>query len=464
MKRTELKTVFSDIASFDGKEITVAGWVRTLRDSKNFGFIEINDGSCFKNTQIVFENGVVENYKEITKLNVGSAIRVSGKVRSTPEMKQPFEIQAEKIEVEGLSTSDYPLQKKRHSFEFLREIAHLRPRTNLINAAMRVRSEAAFAIHSFFHERNFLYVHTPIITASDCEGAGEMFRVTTLDMNDLPKKEDGTVDYKEDFFGKGANLTVSGQLNAETYAMAFANVYTFGPTFRAEKSNTQRHAAEFWMIEPEIAFADLEDDMQLAEDMLKYVDRYILEHCPQEIEFCNEYVDKGLKERLNKIVESHFARVTYTEAVDILSKHNDQFEFKVAWGSDLSTEHERYLTEKVYNGPVFVTDWPKEIKSFYMRQNDDGKTVAAMDMLVPGVGELVGGSQREERYDRLKRRMEELYMDESGYWWYMDLRKYGGTKHAGFGVGFERLVMYLTGVSNIRDVLPFPRTVGSAEF
>lgn len=309
-----------------------------------------------------------------------------------------------------------------------------------------------------------MYVHTPIITASDCEGAGEMFRVTTLDMNDLPKKEDGTVDYKEDFFGKGANLTVSGQLNAETYAMAFANVYTFGPTFRAEKSNTQRHAAEFWMIEPEIAFADLEDDMQLAEDMLKYVVRYILEHCPQEIEFCNEYVDKGLKERLNKIVESHFARVTYTEAVDILSKHNDQFEFKVAWGSDLSTEHERYLTEKVYNGPVFVTDWPKEIKSFYMRQNDDGKTVAAMDMLVPGVGELVGGSQREERYDRLKRRMEELYMDESGYWWYMDLRKYGGTKHAGFGVGFERLVMYLTGVSNIRDVLPFPRTVGSAEF
>lgn len=464
MERKYVKEIYSAPEGFAGKEAVLAGWVRSVRDSKVFGFMDLNDGSCLKGIQVVFEAGVIDNYEEIAQLNVGSSVIVTGRIELTPGAKQPFELKAEKIEVEGRSTPDYPLQKKRHSVEFLREIAHLRPRTNLINAAMRVRSEAAFAIHSFFHERNFLYVHTPIITASDCEGAGEMFRVTTLDMNDLPKKEDGTVDYKEDFFGKGANLTVSGQLNAETYAMAFANVYTFGPTFRAEKSNTQRHAAEFWMIEPEIAFADLEDDMQLAEDMLKYVVRYILEHCPQEIEFCNEYVDKGLKERLNKIVESHFARVTYTEAVDILSKHNDQFEFKVAWGSDLSTEHERYLTEKVYNGPVFVTDWPKEIKSFYMRQNDDGKTVAAMDMLVPGVGELVGGSQREERYDRLKRRMEELYMDESGYWWYMDLRKYGGTKHAGFGVGFERLVMYLTGVSNIRDVLPFPRTVGSAEF
>lgn len=464
MERKYVKEIYSAPEGFAGKEAVLAGWVRSVRDSKVFGFMDLNDGSCLKGIQVVFEAGVIDNYEEIAHLNVGSSVIVKGRIELTPGAKQPFELKAEKIEVEGRSTPDYPLQKKRHSVEFLREIAHLRPRTNLINAAMRVRSEAAFAIHSFFHERNFLYVHTPIITASDCEGAGEMFRVTTLDMNDLPKKEDGTVDYKEDFFGKGANLTVSGQLNAETYAMAFANVYTFGPTFRAEKSNTQRHAAEFWMIEPEIAFADLEDDMQLAEDMLKYVVRYILEHCPQEIEFCNEYVDKGLKERLNKIVESHFARVTYTEAVDILSKHNDQFEFKVAWGSDLSTEHERYLTEKVYNGPVFVTDWPKKIKSFYMRQNDDGKTVAAMDMLVPGVGELVGGSQREERYDRLKRRMEELYMDESGYWWYMDLRKYGGTKHAGFGVGFERLVMYLTGVSNIRDVLPFPRTVGSAEF
>lgn len=464
MERQTIKGIYENAAAFDRKEVTLAGWVKTVRDVKAYGFIDLNDGSCLKGIQVVFESNIINNYDEIAKLNVGSAIIVKGVIELTPQAKQPFEIKAREIEIEGKSTPDYPLQKKRHSVEFLREIAHLRPRTNLINAAMRVRSEAAYAIHSFFHNRNFVYVHTPIITASDCEGAGEMFKITTLDMENLPKTEDGKIDLKEDFFGKSANLTVSGQLSAETYAMAYANVYTFGPTFRAEKSNTQRHAAEFWMIEPEIAFADLNDDMKLAQDMTQYVVKYILEHCSQEIDFFNEFVDKGLKERLQKLVNSKFAIITYSEAVEILSNHNNEFEFKVFWGSDLSTEHERYLTEKVYNGPVFVTDWPKEIKSFYMRLNDDGKTVAAMDMLVPGVGELIGGSQREERYEVLKQRMEELYMNEENYWWYMDLRKYGGTHHAGFGLGFERLVMYLTGVSNIRDVLPFPRTVGSAEF
>lgn len=464
MKRTELKTVFSDIASFDGKEITVAGWVRTLRDSKNFGFIEINDGSCFKNTQIVFENGVVENYKEITKLNVGSAIRVSGKVRSTPEMKQPFEIQAEKIEVEGLSTSDYPLQKKRHSFEFLREIAHLRPRTNTFSAVFRVRSVAAYAIHKFFNERNFVYVHTPLITGSDCEGAGEQFRVTTLDLENIPRTETGEVDFAKDFFGKSSNLTVSGQLNAETFALAFSKVYTFGPTFRAENSNTTRHAAEFWMIEPEIAFADLGDDMALAEDMIKFIIREVLEKCPEEMNFFNSFVDKRLLERLTALVNSDFGCITYTDAIKVLEKENSNFTYPVYWGADLQTEHERYLAEKVFKKPVFVIDYPKEIKAFYMRLNDDEKTVAAMDMLVPGVGEIIGGSQREERLDYYKATLERNGLKEEDYWWYSDLRRYGSVKHAGYGLGFERLLMYLTGMGNIRDVIPFPRTVGNAEF
>ena len=464
MKRTELKTVFSDIASFDGKEITVAGWVRTLRDSKNFGFIEINDGSCFKNTQIVFENGVVENYKEITKLNVGSAIRVSGKVRSTPEMKQPFEIQAEKIEVEGLSTSDYPLQKKRHSFEFLREIAHLRPRTNTFSAVFRVRSVAAYAIHKFFNERNFVYVHTPLITGSDCEGAGEQFRVTTLDLENIPRTETGEVDFAKDFFGKSSNLTVSGQLNAETFALAFSKVYTFGPTFRAENSNTTRHAAEFWMIEPEIAFADLGDDMALAEDMIKFIIREVLEKCPEEMNFFNSFVDKGLLERLTALVNSDFGCITYTDAIKVLEKENSNFTYPVYWGADLQTEHERYLAEKVFKKPVFVIDYPKEIKAFYMRLNDDEKTVAAMDMLVPGVGEIIGGSQREERLDYYKATLERNGLKEEDYWWYSDLRRYGSVKHARYGLGFERLLMYLTGMGNIRDVIPFPRTVGNAEF
>ena len=447
-----------------GQEITVCGWVRTIRDMKTFGFIELNDGSCFKSVQVVFEQGRITNFEEIAKLNVGSAIVVKGKVVLTPQMKQPFEIKADSIEIEGKSTPDYPLQKKRHSVEFLREIAHLRPRTNLFNAVMRVRSVAAFAVHRFFNERGFVYVHTPIITTSDCEGAGEMFRVTTLDLDNPPKTADGRVDSGKDFFGKQASLTVSGQLNGETYAMAFGNIYTFGPTFRAEHSNTQRHAAEFWQIEPEIAFADLNDDMELAQDMIKSVINYVLENCPQEMQFFNEFIDKGLTERLQKLVSSQFGRITYTEAVKILEKHNDKFEYPVHWGSDLQTEHERFLTEKVFDGPVFVTDYPKEIKSFYMRLNDDGKTVAAMDMLVPGVGELVGGSQREERFELLEKRIRELGMKEEEYSWYLDLRKYGSTKHAGFGLGFERLIMYLTGVSNIRDVIPFPRTVFNALF
>lgn len=464
MKRLLLSALYRESGVYADKDVVVAGWIRTIRDSNVFGFIELNDGSCFKSVQVVFEQGRITNFEEIAKLNVGSAIVVKGKVVLTPQMKQPFEIKADSIEIEGKSTPDYPLQKKRHSVEFLREIAHLRPRTNLFNAVMRVRSVAAFAVHRFFNERGFVYVHTPIITTSDCEGAGEMFRVTTLDLDNPPKTADGRVDSGKDFFGKQASLTVSGQLNGETYAMAFGNIYTFGPTFRAEHSNTQRHAAEFWQIEPEIAFADLNDDMELAQDMIKSVINYVLENCPQEMQFFNEFIDKGLTERLQKLVSSQFGRITYTEAVKILEKHNDKFEYPVHWGSDLQTEHERFLTEKVFDGPVFVTDYPKEIKSFYMRLNDDGKTVAAMDMLVPGVGELVGGSQREERFELLEKRIRELGMKEEEYSWYLDLRKYGSTKHAGFGLGFERLIMYLTGVSNIRDVIPFPRTVFNALF
>ncbi|MBE6891419.1 MAG: asparagine--tRNA ligase [Ruminococcaceae bacterium] len=445
-------------------KVSVAGWLRTVRDSKAFGFLEVNDGSCFRSVQVVVEADILENYKTIVKLNVGSAVRVTGTIVETPTMKQPFEIKAESVEVEGFSTPDYPLQKKRHSLDFLREIAHLRPRANTFAAVFRVRSAAAQAIHKFFAEKHFVYVNTPLITASDCEGAGEMFKVTTLDLENVPKNEDGTVDFKQDFFEKSANLTVSGQLEAECYALAFGKVYTFGPTFRAENSNTARHAAEFWMIEPEIAFADLKDDMQLAHDLIKYVIRYVLENCADDMKFFNDFIDKGLIERLTALVNSEFAHVTYTEAVEILEQHKDQFEYPVFWGCDLQSEHERYLTEQIYKRPVFVTDYPKEIKAFYMRLNDDGKTVAAMDLLVPGVGELIGGSQREERLDMLTERLAELGLDEKDYWWYLDLRKYGGTKHAGFGMGFERLIMYLTGMGNIRDVIPFPRTVGNAEF
>ena len=461
--KTTVKAIFANPDALKDQEVFISGWVRNLRASNAFGFIELNDGTFFKPVQVVFESEFLDNYKEIASMNVGAALNVKGTLVLTPDAKQPFEIKATEIDVEGMSTPDYPLQKKRHSPEFLRTIAHLRPRTNLYSAVFRVRSLAAYAIHKFFNERDFVYVHTPIITASDCEGAGEMFRVTTMDLDAVPM-ENGEVDFTKDFFGKSANLTVSGQLSAETYAMAFRNVYTFGPTFRAENSNTTRHAAEFWMIEPEIAFADLKDDMQLAEDMLKFVIRYVLENAPEEIAFFNNFVDKGLIERLEGVVNSDFGRVTYTEAIELLKKNNDKFDYPVSWGSDLQTEHERYLTEVIFKKPVFVTDYPKEIKAFYMRLNDDGKTVAAMDCLVPGIGEIIGGSQREERYDVLASRMKEMGLNEEDYWWYMDLRKYGGTKHAGFGLGFERAVMYLTGVSNIRDVLPYPRTVGSADF
>ena len=455
--RTEIRELYEKIGQIDGMKVSVAGWLRTVRDSKAFGFLEVNDGSCFRSVQVVVEADILENYKTIVKLNVGSSVRVTGTIVETPTMKQPFEIKAESVEVEGPSTPDYPLQKKRHSLEFLREIAHLRPRANTFAAVFRVRSAAAQAIHKFFAERHFVYVNTPLITASDCEGAGEMFKVTTLDLDNVPKNEDGTVDYKQDFFEKSANLTVSGQLEAECYALAFGKVYTFGPTFRAENSNTARHAAEFWMIEPEIAFADLKDDMQLAHDLIKYVISYVLENCADDMKFFNDFIDKGLIERLTALVNSEFGHVTYTEAVEILEQHKDQFEYPVFWGCDLQSEHERYLTEQIFKRPVFVTDYPKEIKAFYMRLNDDGKTVAAMDLLVPGVGELIGGSQREERLDMLKDRLGELGLDEKDYWWYLDLRKYGGTKHAGFGMGFERLIMYLTGMGNIR-------TVGNAEF
>ena len=464
MKRTEIKELYAGMEELGGKTVTVFGWGRTIRDSKALGFIDLNDGSCFKGVQIVFEADKLPNYKDIAKLNVGSAIVVTGELLLTPEAKQPFEIHASEIIVEGASTPDYPLQKKRHTMEYLRTIAHLRPRTNTFSAAFRVRSAAAYAIHKFFNENGFVYAHTPLITGSDCEGAGEMFTVTTLDPENLPRTEDGAVDYSQDFFQKHTSLTVSGQLEAECMAMAFGKVYTFGPTFRAEKSYTQRHAAEFWMIEPEIAFADLQDDMQLAEDMMKFVIRYVMDTCPQDIAFFNQFVDKGLVDRLNNVVNSDFARVTYTEAVELLKKNNENFEYKVDWGTDLQTEHEKYLTEQVFGKPVFVTDYPKEIKAFYMRLNDDGKTVAAVDLLVPGIGEIIGGSQREERLEILQQRMKDFQLEEENYWWYLDLRKYGGTKHAGFGLGFERLVMYLTGIANIRDVLPFPRTTGTAEF
>jgi len=462
--KVSIRDLFRDSAPYAGEQIEICGWIRTLRDSKNFGFIEINDGSVISNLQVVIETGRLSNYGDIVRQNVGAALRIKGVLELTPDARQPFELKADEIEVEGKSTPDYPLQKKRHSLEYLRQIAHLRPRTNTFSAVFRVRSACAFALHKFFNERGFVYVHTPIITASDCEGAGEMFHVTSLDMNNPPRTQEGEIDYSQDFFAKPANLTVSGQLEGETFALAFKNIYTFGPTFRAENSNTARHAAEFWMIEPEIAFADLNDNMQLAQDMIKYVIRYVLETCPREMEFFNSFMDKGLIERLKALVEADFAHMTYTEAVKLLEEHKDEFEYPVFWGCDLQTEHERYLTEKILKKPVFVTDYPKEIKAFYMRLNDDGKTVAAMDLLVPGVGEIIGGSQREERLDVLLARLAECGLDEKDYWWYVDLRRFGGTKHAGYGLGFERMVMYLTGVSNIRDVLPYPRTVGNAEF
>ena len=462
MELTNIREIFRNKDKFADKEVTIGGWVRSNRNSKNFGFIVVNDGTFFEPIQIVYGNGL-DNYDEVGKINVGAAIIVRGTLVLTPDAKQPFEIQAAEVTVEGASTPDYPLQKKRHTFEYLRTISHLRPRTNTFEAVFRVRSLCAYAIHKFFQERDFVYVHTPLITGSDCEGAGEMFQVTTLDLNNLPMTEDGKVDFSNDFFNKPTNLTVSGQLNGETYAMAFKNIYTFGPTFRAENSNTTRHAAEFWMIEPEIAFADLEDDMMLAESMLKYVINYVLENAPEEMAFFNNFVDKGLLDRLRNVVENDFARVTYTEAIDILSKHNDKFDYKVSWGCDLQTEHERYLTEQIYKRPVFVTDYPKEIKAFYMKLNDDGKTVAAVDCLVPGIGEIIGGSQREDDYDKLLARINELGLSEDDYKFYLDLRKYGSARHAGFGLGFERCVMYLTGMGNIRDVIPFPRTVNNCE-
>lgn len=462
MELTNIREIFRNKDKFADKEVTIGGWVRSNRNSKNFGFIVVNDGTFFEPIQVVYGNGL-ENYDEVGKINVGAAIIVRGTLVLTPDAKQPFEIQAAEVTVEGASTPDYPLQKKRHTFEYLRTISHLRPRTNTFEAVFRVRSLCAYAIHKFFQERDFVYVHTPLITGSDCEGAGEMFQVTTLDLNNLPMTEDGKVDFSKDFFNKPTNLTVSGQLNGETYAMAFKNIYTFGPTFRAENSNTTRHAAEFWMIEPEIAFADLEDDMMLAESMLKYVINYVLENAPEEMAFFNNFVDKGLLDRLRNVVENDFARVTYTEAIDILSKHNHKFDYKVSWGCDLQTEHERYLTEQIYKRPVFVTDYPKEIKAFYMKLNDDGKTVAAVDCLVPGIGEIIGGSQREDDYDKLLARINELGLSEDDYKFYLDLRKYGSARHAGFGLGFERCVMYLTGMGNIRDVIPFPRTVNNCE-
>ena len=463
MKLTTVRELFADPAAYLSREITLGGWIRTVRDSKNFGFIELNDGSCFKNLQLVLDASM-DGYETAIHYNVGAAIIVTGTLVESPGAKQPYELRVSSVTLEGASDPSYPLQKKRHSVEFMREIAHLRPRANLYNAAFRVRSEAAFAIHSFFHGRGFVYAHTPLITASDCEGAGEMFRVTTLDLDNIPRTEDGAVDYSQDFFGKSANLTVSGQLNAETFALAYGKTYTFGPTFRAEKSYTARHAAEFWMIEPEIAFADLDDDMQLAEDMLKYVIRHVLDTCGAEIDFFTQFLDKELRGRLEKLVDSTFTRLDYTDAVAELEKVRDRFEYPVYWGCDLQSEHERYLTEQVVGGPTFLINYPKEIKAFYMRLNDDGKTVAAADLLVPGIGELIGGSQREERIDVLKARMAECGLDEKDYWWYLDLRRYGGTRHAGFGLGFERLIMYLTSISNIRDVLPFPRTTKSAEF
>ncbi len=462
MDYIQIRDLYRKTETYINKDVTIGGWVRSIRASKKFGFIVVNDGTFFEPLQVVYSSEL-PNFAEIDKLNVGAAIIVSGKLVATPNAKQPFEIQAEKVEVEGASAPDYPLQKKRHTFEYLRTISHLRPRTNTFEAVFRVRSLIAYAIHKFFQERDFVYVHTPIITGSDAEGAGEMFKVTTLDYDNLPLTQDGKVDDSKDFFGKATNLTVSGQLNGETYAMAFKNIYTFGPTFRAENSNTTRHAAEFWMIEPEIAFADLEDDMILAESMLKYVIRYVLEHAPEEMAFFNQFVDKGLLERLQHVIDSDFARITYTEAVELLEKHNDKFDYKVTWGTDLQTEHERFLTEELFKRPVFVTDYPKEIKAFYMKLNEDGKTVAAMDCLVPGIGEIIGGSQREDDHDKLLNRIEALGLCREDYDFYLDLRKYGSARHAGFGLGFERCVMYITGMGNIRDVIPFPRTVKSCD-
>ena len=459
----EIRKLCKGYSELGGQTVTIAGWIKNIRDSKVFGFISLSDGTFFEPVQVVFAQENIENFEEIRHLNIGAAVIVTGEVVLTPDAKQPFEIQAKKVEVEGTSTPDYPIQPKRHTMEYLRTVSHLRPRTNTFQAVFRVRSLAAYAIHQFFQERDFVYVHTPIITGSDCEGAGEMFQVTTLDLNNLPMTEDGKVDFSQDFFGHATNLTVSGQLNGETYAQAFRNIYTFGPTFRAENSNTTRHAAEFWMIEPEIAFADLEDDMDLAEAMLKYVINYVMEHAPEEMKFFNQFVDKGLIERLQHVANSEFGRITYTDAVAELEKHNDEFDYKVYWGCDLQTEHERYLTEKIFKRPVFVTDYPKEIKAFYMKLNEDGKTVAAADCLVPGIGEIIGGSQREDNLEVLLKRMEECGLKEEDYEFYLDLRRYGSTRHAGFGLGFERCVMYLTGMGNIRDVLPFPRTVGNCD-
>ena len=457
-----IREIYKNSEQFLNKEVKLGGWIRSIRGSKHFGFLVLHDGTFFKPIQVVYEEKLA-NFQEISKMNVGAAVIVEGILVPTPQAKQPLEIQATSVTLEGASAPDYPLQKKRHSLEYLRTISHLRPRTNTFQAVFRIRSMAAYAIHQFFQERGFVYVHTPLITASDCEGGGEMFQVTTLDLNNIPKDKEGKVDFTQDFFGKPTNLTVSGQLNAETFAQAFRNTYTFGPTFRAENSNTARHAAEFWMIEPEMAFADLKDDMEVAEAMLKYVISYVMENAPEEMDFLNQFVDKGLKDRLNHVLNAEFGHVTYTEAVEILEKHNDEFEYKVSWGTDLQTEHERYLTEEVFKRPVFVTDYPKEIKAFYMKLNQDGKTVAAMDCLVPGIGEIIGGSQREDDYDLLRKRMEEVGLDEENYQFYLDLRKYGSTHHSGFGLGFERCVMYLTGISNIRDAIPFPRTVNNCE-
>ncbi|MED4229190.1 asparagine--tRNA ligase [Neobacillus cucumis] len=463
MKQALVKDLYRNTESFIEKKVQLSGWIRTIRDSKTFGFIELNDGSFFKGVQIVFDEQL-DNFKEITKLPISSSIKIEGDFIYTPQAKQPFEIKATKINIEGTSNVDYPLQKKKHSFEYLRTIAHLRPRTNTFAAVFRVRSLASYAIHKFFQDKGFVYVHSPIITGSDTEGAGEMFRVTTLDMDNLPKNEEGKTDVTKDFFNKETNLTVSGQLSGEAFALAFRNVYTFGPTFRAENSNTARHAAEFWMIEPELAFAELPDIMDLAEEMVKYVIGYVLEQAPEEMNFFNSFIEKGLLDRLNKANTANFGRVTYTEAIELLEKSGEKFAYPVEWGLDLQTEHERYLCEKIFKRPVFVTDYPKEIKAFYMRLNDDNKTVAATDLLVPGIGELIGGSQREEREYILAGKINELGMNEEDYWWYLELRKYGGTKHSGYGLGFERLIMYLTGMSNIRDVIPFPRTTGNAEF
>ena len=463
MEKLVVKKIYKNSKEYENKEITLEGWVRTIRASKNFGFIELNDGSFFKNIQIVISDEL-SNFKELSKLTLSSSIKVTGKLVLTPESKQPFEIQAKSVKILNVCDNDYPLQKKRHTFEYLRTISHLRPRANTFYAVFRVRSVLSYAIHKFFQEKGFVYVHTPLITSSDAEGAGEMFNVNSFDLENVPKTEDGKVDYSKDFFGKPAHLTVSGQLDVETYSSAFRNVYTFGPTFRAENSNTVKHAAEFWMIEPEISFADLSDDMDLAEEMIKYIFSYVLEHCPEEMEFFNQFVDKTLLERLHNVITSDFARISYTDAVKELEKHNDEFEFKVSWGIDLQTEHERYLCEKIFNKPVFVTDYPKDIKAFYMKQNPDGKTVAAADLRAPGIGEIIGGSQREEDYDKLINRMKELNMDLKEYLWYLDLRKYGSVEHSGFGLGFERAMMYLTGMQNIRDVIPFPRTPKNCEF